>query len=132
VVSGLQDTFDQDPAVRDAMEEQLYRGQVVFDLCQFTKILGATLLFNVDSSCDGSPRHDSSEIFEAHRRQRDRSAHGRAISNGSTFAPPAIAGFDGSKCSRNSRFLTRARAKTKASFRPLTCRRATLKKASPK
>jgi hypothetical protein len=35
--------------------------------------------------------------------------HGHAISNGSTFAPPAIAGFDGSKCSRNSRFWTSAR-----------------------
>jgi hypothetical protein len=59
-------------------------------------------------------------------------AHGRAISNGCTFAPPAIRGFDGSKCSRSSRFLTSARATTNASFRLLAWRSAMLKKASPK
>ena len=31
----------------------------------------------------------------------------RAKSNGRTFVPPAIRGFDGSKCSRSSRFWTR-------------------------
>jgi hypothetical protein len=41
------------------MEEQLYRGQVVFDLSQFTKILGATPLFNVDSSWSPSVAPDS-------------------------------------------------------------------------
>jgi hypothetical protein len=61
-----------------------------------------------------------------------RVAQGCAMSNGRTFAPPAIRGFDGSKCSRSSRFWTSARATTKASFRLLACRSATLKKASPK
>jgi hypothetical protein len=55
-----------------------------------------------------------------------------AISSGCKFAPPAVRGFDGSKCSRSSRFWTSARATTKASFRPLAFRSATLKKASPK
>jgi hypothetical protein len=55
-----------------------------------------------------------------------------AMSSGRTFAPPAIRGFDGSKCSRSSRFWTSARATTKASFRLLACRSATLKNASPK
>src|SRR5262245_27001633 len=56
-------------------------------------------------------------------------AQGRAMRNDCTFAPPAIRGFDGSKCSRSSRFRTSARATTKASFRLLACRSATLKKA---
>ena len=38
---------------------------------------------------------------------------GRAMSNGCTFSPPAIRGFDGSKRSRTSRFLTSERATTK-------------------
>ena len=72
--------------------------------------------------------------FGIHRRRRRRRpvVQGRAISNGCTFAPPAIRGFDGSMCSRSSRFWTSARATTKASFRLLACRSATLKKASPK
>ena len=61
-----------------------------------------------------------------------RRGQGRAMSNGCTFAPPAMRGFDGSKCSRSSRVRTRARATRKASFRFLACRSATLKKASPK
>ena len=65
-------------------------------------------------------------------RQRRLVVQGRAISNGCTFAPPAIRGFDGSMCSRSSRFWTSARATKKASFRLLACRSATLKKASPK
>jgi hypothetical protein len=36
------------------------------------------------------------------------------MSNGCTFSPPAIRGFDGSKRSCTSRFLTSERAKTKA------------------
>jgi hypothetical protein len=59
-------------------------------------------------------------------------AQGCAMSNACTFAPPAIRGFDGSKCSRSSRFSTSARATSNASFRFLVCRSATLKKASPK
>src|SRR5260370_3510390 len=66
------------------------------------------------------------------RRRRRPAAQGRAMSNGCTFSPPVIRGFDGSKRSRSSRFLTRARATTKASFRLLACRSATLKKAFPK
>jgi hypothetical protein len=54
------------------------------------------------------------------------------MSNGCTFSPPAIRGFDGSKRSRISRFLTSERATTKASFRLLACRSAILKKALPK
>jgi hypothetical protein len=54
------------------------------------------------------------------------------MNNGCTFSPPVIRGFDGSKRSRSSRFLTSARATTKASFRLLACRSATLKKALPK
>ena len=74
------------------------------------------------------------EVFGTHRRrpQRRPVAQGRAMSNGCTFAPPAIRGFDGSKCSCSSRFRTSARATTKASLRLLACRSATLKKASPK
>ncbi len=74
------------------------------------------------------------EVFGTHRRrpQRRPVAQGRAMSNGCTFAPPAIRGFDGSKCSCSSRFRTSARAATKASLRLLACRSATLKKASPK
>ena len=34
------------------------------------------------------------------------------MSNGCTFAPPAIRGFDGSTCSRSSGFRTSARATT--------------------
>jgi hypothetical protein len=80
------------------------------------------------------PHINTDEVFGTHRRRpRRRSvAHGRAMSNGCTFAPPAIRGFDGSKCSRSSRFLTSARATTKASFRLLAWRSAMLKKASPK
>src|SRR6266404_9125054 len=59
-------------------------------------------------------------------------AQGRAMSNGCTFSPPAIRGFDGSKRSRTSRFLTSERATTKAPFMLLACRSATLKKALPK
>jgi hypothetical protein len=54
------------------------------------------------------------------------------MSNGCTFSPAAIRGFDGSKRSCTSRFLTSERATTKASFRLLACRSATLKKALPK
>jgi hypothetical protein len=74
------------------------------------------------------------EVFGTPRRRRRRRpvVQGRSISNGCTFAPPAIRGLDGSKCSRSSRFWTSARATTKASFRLLACRSATLKKASPK
>jgi len=77
---------------------------------------------------------NTDEVFGTHRRRRRRRpvVQGRAMSNGCTFAPPAIRGFDGSKCSRCSRFWTSPRATTKASFRPLVCRSATLKKASPK
>src|SRR5882762_6680243 len=80
------------------------------------------------------PHINTDEVFGTHRRRplRRQVAHGRAISNGCTFAPPAIRGFDGSKRSRISRFLTRARATTKASFRLLAWRSAMLKKASPK
>ena len=71
--------------------------------------------------------------FSYGRRPRRRpAAQGRAMSNGCTFSPPVINGFDGSKRSRSSRFLTSARATTKASFRLLACRSATLKKALPK
>jgi hypothetical protein len=67
------------------------------------------------------------------RRPRRRPvAQGREMSNGCTFSPPAIRGFDGSKRSRTSRFLTSERATTKASFKLLACRSATLKKALPK
>ncbi len=77
---------------------------------------------------------NTGEVFGTHRRRRRRRpvVQGRAISNGCTFAPPAIRGLDGSKCSRSSRFWTSAHATTKASFRLLACRSATLKKASPK
>jgi hypothetical protein len=57
---------------------------------------------------------------------------GRAASNGCTFAPPAIRGLDGSKCSCSSRSRTSERASTNASFRLAACRSATLKNASPK
>ncbi len=57
---------------------------------------------------------------------------GRGTSNGCTFAPPAMTGFDGSKCSRSSRFRTIERASRNASFRLTACRSATLKNASPK
>jgi hypothetical protein len=68
-----------------------------------------------------------------HRPRRQPAAQGRAMSNnGCTFSPPLIWGFDGSKRSRSSRFLTSARATTKASFRLLACRSAALKKALPK
>ena len=67
-----------------------------------------------------------------HRPRRRPAAQGRGMSNGCTFSPPVIRGFDGSKRSRSSRFLTSARATTKASFRLLACRSATLKKALPK
>jgi hypothetical protein len=71
--------------------------------------------------------------FSYGRRLRRRPvAQGRAMSEGRTFSPPAIRGFDGSKRSRTSRFLTSERATTKASFRLLACRSATLKKALPK
>ena len=71
--------------------------------------------------------------FSYGRRLRRRPvAQGRAMSSGCTFSPPAISGFDGSKRSRTSRFLTSERATTKASFRLLACRSATLKKALPK
>src|ERR1700730_7441783 len=71
--------------------------------------------------------------FSYGRRLRRRPvAQGRAMSNGCTVSPPAIRGFDGSKRSRTSRFLTSERATTKASFRLLACRSATLKKALPK
>src|SRR5882724_442959 len=72
--------------------------------------------------------------FSAHRHRPRRrpAAQGRAMSNGCTFSPPVIRGFDGLKRSRSSRFLTSARATTKASFRLLACRSATLKKALPK
>src|SRR5882724_3886552 len=67
------------------------------------------------------------------RRPRRRpDVQGRATSNGCTCSPPAIRGFDGSKRSRTSRFLTSERATTKASFRLVACRSATLKKALPK
>src|SRR5262249_33890264 len=80
-------------------------------------------------------------LFDPKRMQRVRCkmsalegpvAQGRAVSKGCTFAPPAIKGFDGSMRSCSSRFRTSARATTKASFRLLACRSATLKKASPK
>jgi len=72
--------------------------------------------------------------FSAHRHRPRRrpAAQGRAMSNRCTFSPSAIRGFDGSKRSRTSRFLTSERATTKASFRLLACRSATLKKALPK
>src|SRR6476620_8708431 len=57
---------------------------------------------------------------------------GRPASNGSTSAPPAMSGFDGSKCSRNSRFRTSEDASRNASFRLTSFRSAMLKKASPK
>src|SRR5262245_15585775 len=60
------------------------------------------------------------------------SGQGRATSNSSTFPPPAICGRDGSKPWRRSRFTTSERARTKASFRVVALRSATLKKASPK
>src|SRR5262249_20408010 len=60
------------------------------------------------------------------------STHGRATSRGSTLAPPAICGCDGSKPWRSARFKTSERATTKASFRVVARRSATLKKASPK
>jgi hypothetical protein len=76
----------------------------------------------------------NTDEFSAHRRRPRRRpvAQGRAMSNGCTFSPPAIRGFDGSKRSRTSRFLTSECATTKASFRLLACRSATLKKALPK
>src|SRR2546421_12406221 len=78
-------------------------------------------------------RHPINTRFSAHTVGGEGPVvQGRAMSNGCTFAPPAIRGFDGSKCSRSSRFWTSARAATKASFRLLACRSATLKKASPK
>ena len=58
--------------------------------------------------------------------------HGRAASSGSTFAPPAICGLDGSKRWRSSRLETIARARRKASFRFFVRRSAILKNASPK
>src|SRR5213080_5003183 len=69
--------------------------------------------------------------FSADRRRPRRRpvAQGREMSNGCTFSPPAIRGFDGSKRSRISRFLTSERAITKASFRLLACRSAILKKS---
>jgi hypothetical protein len=50
-------------------------------------------------------------------------------SNGSTFAPPASKGFDGSKCSRNSRVRTSERAMRNAFFKLTVRRSASLKKA---
>jgi hypothetical protein len=77
--------------------------------------------------------------FELHRNQVDGGAqaggrvrHGRATSRGSTLAPPAICGCDGSKPWPSSRFKTNERATRKASFKVAARRRATLKKASPK
>ena len=61
-----------------------------------------------------------------------RVVQGCAIRSGCRFSPPAIRGFDGSTCSRSSRFRTSERATTKASFRLPASRSATLKKASPK
>jgi len=48
-------------------------------------------------------------IFGGRRPRRRPVAQGRAMSNGCTFAPPAIRGFDGSMCSCRSRFWTSAR-----------------------
>lgn len=59
-------------------------------------------------------------------------AQWRPTSNGRTSEPPDSTGFDGSKCSRNSRFRTSERASRNASFRLSAFRSATLKKASPK
>jgi hypothetical protein len=71
--------------------------------------------------------------FTYGRRLRGRPvAQGPAMSNGCTLSPPTIRGLDGSKRSCTSRFLTSERATTKASFRLLACRSATLKKALPK
>ena|SRR5215475_5851234 len=62
----------------------------------------------------------------------DSKLHGRAASSGSTFAPPAICGLDGSKPWRSSRLETIERARRKASFRLFVRRNAMLKNASPK
>jgi len=96
--------------------------------CTISKRLGRRLFNNTR---EADIRH--SVGFSYGRRLRRRPvAQGRAMSNGCTFSPPAIRGFDGSKRSRTSRFFTSERATTKASFRLLACRSATLKKALPK
>lgn len=62
VVSGFQDVFQSFSFGCTAQEEQLYRGHVAFDLGEFDQVVGATLLYSVDSSLSASVAPDGGVV----------------------------------------------------------------------